>query len=125
MQILGGAAASGMGAGPATSASAAAVQIAEARVIVTRNGKPAAVLISADDLGSLEGTPAVMSDRSVAAPIHESQKAIAASDVCPGRSTAGLGLTPAAAAAAAAPAAAAARRAAHKQAGSLSTLLVA
>ena len=50
------------------------------RVIVTRNGKPAAVLISADDLQSLEETLAVMSDRSVAAQIRESQKAIVAGE---------------------------------------------
>jgi antitoxin YefM len=50
------------------------------RVVVTRNGKPAAVLISADDLESLEETLAVMSDRSVAAQIRESQKAVAAGD---------------------------------------------
>ena len=45
------------------------------RVVVTRNGKPAAVLISPDDLDSLEETLAVMSDRSIAAQIRESQKA--------------------------------------------------
>jgi prevent-host-death family protein len=50
------------------------------RVIVTRNGKPAAVLISPDDLDSLEETLAVMSDRSVAAQIRESEKAIAAGE---------------------------------------------
>lgn len=50
------------------------------RVVVTRNGKPAAVLISADDLESLEETLAVMSDRSIAAQIRESQKAAAAGD---------------------------------------------
>jgi len=50
------------------------------RVVVTRNGKPAAVLISADDLESLEETLAVMSDRSVAAQIRESQKAINAGE---------------------------------------------
>lgn len=50
------------------------------RVVVTRNGKPAAVLISADDLESLEETLAVMSDRSVAAQIRESQKAIASGE---------------------------------------------
>ncbi|MEA2158420.1 MAG: antitoxin YefM [Solirubrobacteraceae bacterium] len=44
------------------------------RVVVTRNGKPAAVLISAEDLESLEETLAVMSDRSIAAQIRESQK---------------------------------------------------
>jgi antitoxin YefM len=50
------------------------------RVVVTRNGKPAAVLISADDLESLEETLAVMSDRSIAAQIRDSQKAIAAGE---------------------------------------------
>ena len=50
------------------------------RVVVTRNGKPAAVLISADDLESLEETLAVMSDRSVAAQIRESQRALAAGE---------------------------------------------
>ena len=50
------------------------------RVVVTRNGKPAAVLISADDLESLEETLAVMSDRSVAAQIRESQKAFDAGE---------------------------------------------
>src|SRR5277367_2105674 len=50
------------------------------RVIVTRNGKPAAVLISADDLESLEETLAVMSDRSLAAQVRESEKLTAAGD---------------------------------------------
>jgi antitoxin YefM len=50
------------------------------RVVVTRNGKPAAVLISAEDLESLEETLAVMSDRSVAAQIRDSQKAVAAGE---------------------------------------------
>lgn len=50
------------------------------RVIVTRNGKPAAVLISTDDLERLEETLAVMSDRSLAAQIRESEKALAAGD---------------------------------------------
>lgn len=48
------------------------------RVIVTRNGKPAAVLISVDDLERLEETLAVMSDRSLAAQIRESERALAA-----------------------------------------------
>ena len=48
------------------------------RVVVTRNGKPAAVLISADDLESLEETLAVMSDRSVATQIRESAKQLEA-----------------------------------------------
>jgi prevent-host-death family protein len=56
------------------------VESQQDRVVVTRNGKPAAVLISADDLESLEETLAVMSDRSVAAQIRESQKALAAGE---------------------------------------------
>jgi antitoxin YefM len=50
------------------------------RVVVTRNGKPAAVLISPDDLESLEETLAVLSDRSIATQIRESQKAFAAGE---------------------------------------------
>ena len=46
------------------------------RVIVTRNGQPAAVLISPDDLESLEETLAVISDRSLAAQIRESEKSV-------------------------------------------------
>jgi len=56
------------------------VQRQQDRVVVTRNGKPAAVLISADDLESLEETLAVMSDRSMTAQIRESEKAAAAGD---------------------------------------------
>jgi prevent-host-death family protein len=47
------------------------------RVVVTRNGKPAAVLISAEDLESLEESLAVMSDRSIVAQIRESPTAVA------------------------------------------------
>jgi prevent-host-death family protein len=47
------------------------------RVIVTRNGQPAAVLVSTDDLESLEETLAIMSDRSLTAQIRESGKAVA------------------------------------------------
>ena len=50
------------------------------RVIVTRNGKPAAVLISPDDLERLEETLAVMSDRSLSAQIRESEKSLAAGE---------------------------------------------
>ncbi|MEO8969883.1 MAG: type II toxin-antitoxin system Phd/YefM family antitoxin [Solirubrobacteraceae bacterium] len=44
------------------------------RVVVTRNGQPAAVLISPDDLESLEETLAVMSDRSITAQIRASKQ---------------------------------------------------
>jgi antitoxin YefM len=47
------------------------------RVVVTRNGKPAAVLISQDDLESLEETLAIMSDASIMAQIRESERALA------------------------------------------------
>jgi prevent-host-death family protein len=43
------------------------------RVVVTRNGKPAAVLISHDDLESLEETLAIMSDPALMAQIQESE----------------------------------------------------
>ena len=51
------------------------------RVIVTRNGQPAAVLVSTDDLESLEETLAIMSDRSLTAQIRESEKAAARGEV--------------------------------------------
>ncbi len=47
------------------------------RVVLTRNGKPAAVLISHDDLESLEETLSILSDPSIMAQIHESKQALA------------------------------------------------
>lgn len=47
------------------------------RVVLTRNGKPAAVLISHDDLESLEETLSILSDPATMAQIHESEKALA------------------------------------------------
>jgi antitoxin YefM len=44
---------------------------------VTRNGRPAAVLVSPDDLDSLEQTLAVLSDRSLRAQIRASDNAAA------------------------------------------------
>jgi len=49
-------------------------------VTVTRNGQPAAVLVSTDDLDSLEETLAIMSDRSLTAQIRVSEKAAAAGE---------------------------------------------
>lgn len=43
------------------------------RVVVTRNGRPAAVLLSPDDLESLEETLAVLSDPALMAQIQESE----------------------------------------------------
>jgi antitoxin YefM len=50
------------------------------RVIVTRNGQPAAVLVSTDDLESLEETLAIMSDKSLTAQIRASEKVAAAGE---------------------------------------------
>jgi antitoxin YefM len=47
------------------------------RVVLTRNGKPAAVLISHDDLESLEETLSILSDPAVMAQIRESEQALA------------------------------------------------
>lgn len=44
------------------------------RVVVTRNGTPAAVLVSHDDLESLEETLAIMSDPALMAQIRESEQ---------------------------------------------------
>lgn len=46
------------------------------RVVVTRNGRAAAVLISHDDLESLEETLAILSDPAIMAQIRESRQAI-------------------------------------------------
>jgi antitoxin YefM len=46
------------------------------RIVVTRNGTPAAVLISQDDLESLEETLAVLSDPALLAQIRESDQAL-------------------------------------------------
>ncbi|HEX6488987.1 MAG TPA: type II toxin-antitoxin system Phd/YefM family antitoxin [Candidatus Dormibacteraeota bacterium] len=40
------------------------------RVVVTRNGRPAVVLISPDDLESLEETVAILSDRRLLAKVR-------------------------------------------------------
>ncbi len=50
------------------------------RVVVTRKGRPAAVLISPDDLESLEETLAVLSDPKLMAQIREGEAAIEAGD---------------------------------------------
>jgi antitoxin YefM len=47
------------------------------RVVLTRNGKPAAVLISPDDLESLEETLSILSDPALMEQIRESDQALA------------------------------------------------
>jgi antitoxin YefM len=46
------------------------------RVVVTRNGRPAAILISPEDLDGLEETLAIMSDPALMAQIQESEQAL-------------------------------------------------
>jgi antitoxin YefM len=50
------------------------------RVVVTRNGRPAAVLISHEDLEGLEETLAIMSDPVLVAQVRESERALADGD---------------------------------------------
>lgn len=54
------------------------------RVIVTRNGRPAAVLISPDDLDSLEETLSLMGDRTAIKELVEAEAAVRAGDVVRG-----------------------------------------
>ena len=54
------------------------------RVVVTRNGRPAAVLISPDDLESLEETLSLLSDRKAIRELVEAESAVRASDVVQG-----------------------------------------
>lgn len=51
------------------------VESEDDRIIVTRNGRPAAVLVSAADLESLEETLAVLSDRELMRRIREGERA--------------------------------------------------
>ena len=53
------------------------------RVVVTREGQPAAVLISLDDLEALEETLAVLSDPELLARVREGEAAAAQGDVAP------------------------------------------
>jgi antitoxin YefM len=50
------------------------------RVVVTRNGKPAAVLVSPEDLESLEETLAILSDPVAMEQIRESERLLAAGE---------------------------------------------
>lgn len=54
------------------------------RLVVTRNGRPAAVLISPEDLAQLEETIAVLSDADALADIREADAAYARGDVVRG-----------------------------------------
>jgi prevent-host-death family protein len=54
------------------------------RIVVTRNGRPAAVLISPDDLDSLEETLELLGDHAAIKQLVEAQAAVAAGDVVRG-----------------------------------------
>lgn len=54
------------------------------RVVVTRNGRPVAVLISPDDLAALEETLEVLSDSEALADIREADAAYARGEVVRG-----------------------------------------
>ena len=60
------------------------VQREHDRVIVTRNGKAAAIILSPDDLGQLEETLAVLSDPEALADIREGDQAYREGDVVRG-----------------------------------------
>lgn len=51
------------------------------RVTLTRNGRPAAILISPEDLEALEETLAVLSDPDLMRQLAEAKDAVAAGDV--------------------------------------------
>ena len=54
------------------------------RVVVTRNGRPAAVLISPDDLESLEETLELLGDSEAVKALIQADAAVAAGDVVRG-----------------------------------------
>ena len=54
------------------------------RVVLTRNGRPAAVLMSPDDLESLEETLDILSDPKEMAEIRRAQQEVAAGNVVTG-----------------------------------------
>jgi antitoxin YefM len=54
------------------------------RVVVTRNGRPAAVLIGYDDLAALEETLEILSDAEAMVDIREAQNEVARGEVIEG-----------------------------------------
>jgi prevent-host-death family protein len=60
------------------------VQREHERVVITRRGRAAAVIISLDDLAQLEETIAVLSDPEALADIREAEVAYAGGDVVRG-----------------------------------------
>lgn len=60
------------------------VELEHERVVVTRNGRPAIVLISTDDLASLEETISVLSDSDAVRALQTAEAAVATGDVVRG-----------------------------------------
>ena len=60
------------------------VQREHDRVTITKNGTPAAVLISTEDLEALEETVEILGDRKAVKELHEAELAVAAGDVVRG-----------------------------------------
>jgi antitoxin YefM len=56
------------------------VELEQERIVLTRNGKAAAVLISTDDLEGLEETLAILSDPTLREQIREGEASAAAGD---------------------------------------------
>lgn len=57
------------------------VESEDDRIVVTRNGRPAAVLVSPDDLESLEETLAVLSDPALMKKVRAGDDALSRRDV--------------------------------------------
>jgi len=57
------------------------VEVTHERVTITRNGRPAAVLISPEDLEALEETLDVLSDPAAIEQLRQGEAAVAAGDV--------------------------------------------
>lgn len=60
------------------------VQKQHERVVITRNGTPAAVLISSDDLDCLEETLDLLSDKKAVKELAEARQEVASGDVVRG-----------------------------------------
>jgi prevent-host-death family protein len=56
------------------------VEAEHERIVLTRNGRPAAVLLSPEDLAALEDTIELLSDPSALTDIEEARAAVAAGD---------------------------------------------
>jgi prevent-host-death family protein len=54
------------------------------RVVVTRNGRPAAVLMSPEDLAALEETLAILSDKATLERLRQAEREVATGDVVRG-----------------------------------------